>query len=257
MRQLTRFLLVSLIVPFLASAQVETGRSLTRAETQISLLGMPQTILPDTVVISLASPAAPVEVRKSPGLAVIYSLLLPGMGELYAGDMRSGKFFLIGEGALWLTYAVFEISGNDLRDASRSYAASHAGVMTAGKDDQYFIDIGNFLSIDDYNAKKLRDRDITKLYDPGAGYSWQWDSDGSRAAYRSDRIRSETMYNGRKFVGAAILVNHVASAINAARAAISHNSAIGAVLKDVIFGARVTGPVGRPDGMEVTITRTF
>jgi hypothetical protein len=257
MRLLTRFLLLSLVLPFIAIAQDQPDRRLTRAEAQMSLLGIPAANRSDTVVVSLSSPSAPAEVRKSPGLAVIYSLLLPGMGEWYTGDMSSGKYFLIGEGVLWLSYAAFEISGNDLRDASRSFAVSHAGVNTSGKDDQYFIDLGNFLSIDDYNAKKLRDRDIAKLYDPAAGYAWQWDSDAARAAYRSDRVRSETMYNSRKFVGAAILINHVASAINAARAAISHNSAIGAVLKDVLVGVRVTGPAGRPDGMEMTITRTF
>jgi hypothetical protein len=257
MRLLTRLLLVSLAVPFLAFSHDQSDRPLTRAEAQVSLLGLPAAGTADSVAVSLDTPAPGVEGRKTPGLAVIYSLLLPGMGEWYAGDMKSGKYFLIGEGVLWLTYAAFEISGNEMRDASRAYAVSHAGVNTAGKDDQYYIDIGNFLSIDDYNAKKLRDRDITRLYDPAAGYSWQWDTDANRASYRADRVRSESMYNGRKFIAAAIIVNHVASAINAARAAISHNSALGAVLKDVTFGARVTGPLGRPDGMEMTISRTF
>jgi|WetSurMetagenome_2_1015567.scaffolds.fasta_scaffold117007_2 hypothetical protein len=257
MRLLTRLLLVSLAVPFLAFGHDQSSTPLTRAEAHMSLFGLPKAGPADSVIVSLDSPLAPVEGRKSPGLAVIYSLLLPGMGEWYADDMKSGKYFLIGEGVLWLTYAAFEISGNELRNASRAYAVSHAGVNAAGKDDQYYIDIGNFLSLDDYNAKKLRDRDITRLYDPAAGFSWQWDTDAARASYRSDRVRSETMYNGRKFIGAVILVNHIASAINAARAAISHNSALGAALKDVSFGARLTGPLGRPDGMEVTISRTF
>jgi hypothetical protein len=36
--------------------------------------------------------------RKSPALAILYSILLPGMGELYAGDYSSGKYFTIADG---------------------------------------------------------------------------------------------------------------------------------------------------------------
>ena len=41
--------------------------------------------------------------KKKTGLAIIYSLLLPGMGELYAGDYSSGKYFTIADGVLWGT----------------------------------------------------------------------------------------------------------------------------------------------------------
>ena len=39
--------------------------------------------------------------RKNPGMAVILSLLLPGMGELYAGSYDEGKIFTIADGVLW------------------------------------------------------------------------------------------------------------------------------------------------------------
>jgi hypothetical protein len=256
MRLSMRLFIFLIFLPFLVIAQETRRQPATMAEVRMSLFGGIVPGSTDSVRGAVLPPSDAMEGRKSPGLAAIYSLLIPGMGEWYSGDIGSGKYFMIGEGVLWLTYAVFEISGNDLRDASRAFAVSHAGVTTAGKDDQYFIDIGNFLSIDDYNAKKLRDRDPGRLYDP-AGYTWIWDSDADRASYRDQRVRSESMYNGTKFVGAAILVNHVASAINAARLAISHNSALGAALEHTTFGARVTGPLGRPDGLEFTITRTF
>ena len=39
--------------------------------------------------------------KKNTGLAILYSALLPGMGELYAGDYSSGKYFTIADGVLW------------------------------------------------------------------------------------------------------------------------------------------------------------
>jgi hypothetical protein len=195
--------------------------------------------------------------KKTTGLAAIYSLLLPGMGELYAGNPESGKYFLIAEGALWLTYATFEIYGNQLRDDSRAFARAHAGVNAVGKDDQYFVDIGNFLDIREYNDKKLRDREPEKLYNPATGYAWQWDSDLSRATFRDQRISSENMYNNRKFVIAAILINHVGSAINAVRAAIIHNKALNDAVGELDIRADVMGGWIHPYGIMFTMTKKF
>lgn len=194
--------------------------------------------------------------KKAVGLAAIYSLLLPGMGEVYANGFSSGKYFLMAEGALWLTYATFEVYGNSLRDDSRAFAMAKAGVALEGKDDQYFIDIGNYLTIDEYNDKQLRDRDPDRLY-PATGYDWNWGTHEIRSAYRDQRIRSETMYNNRKFVVAAIIINHVASAINAARAAIAHNRAVDEQLGDLRFEATVLGGLEQPHGVLLTISKGF
>ena len=195
--------------------------------------------------------------KKAVGLAVLYSLLVPGMGELYAGGFGSGKYFLIAEGGLWITYAAFEIHGNDLRDGARSFAAARAGVSIAGKDDQFFVDLGNFLTMDEYNDKRLRDREPAKLYSTVAGQYWRWDSEDSRLTYREQRISSEDMYNNRKFVGAAIIINHVVSAINAARAAISYNSSLEKSLGSLELSSRVLGGPGGEHGVLVTISKTF
>ena len=56
---------------------------------------------------------------------------------------------------------------------------------------------------------------------------------------------------------AAILINHVASAINAARAAISHNNAIKDALGDLSLSAGVLGGVRNPRGIVLTLRRSF
>jgi hypothetical protein len=246
-----RSMLLTGFVALAFSSTVLAEVRANRTETTLHLFGANAgrgTVL--SPVLSLQE--APAE-RKSPALAAIYSLLLPGMGEVYAGGFSSGKYFLVAEGALWLTFATFEVYGNSLRDDARSFAISRAGVNPKGKDDQFYVDIGNFLNVSDFNEKQLRDREPNRLYDPVAGYAWQWESDAVRAEYRAERIRSETMYNNTKFVVAAIIVNRVASAINAARSAIAHNAA----LSGLSFRAEVMGGLARPHGVMVTVTKAF
>jgi hypothetical protein len=220
-----------------------------------------QEVLRDLLTASNA-PVAPVpdgtqEGRKSVGLAILSSLVVPGLGELYADGFSSGKYFLMAEGALWITYAAFEIHGNDLRDAARSYSSAHASVILAGKDDQFFVDVGNFASMDEYNDKRLRDREVSRLYTASAGQYWQWDTDAARLDFRSQRIASESAYNGRKFVVAAIVINHVVSAINAARAAIAHNRSLQESLGQLELSSRVLGGPGQEHGVLLTLTKTF
>jgi hypothetical protein len=179
------------------------------------------------------------------------------MGELYVGSMGFGKYFLVAEGVFWLTYATFGVYGDALRDDGRAFAAARAGVTLAGKSDQFFVDIGNFLDISQYNDKKLRDREPSKLYDPAAGYGWSWDSDVSRATYRDQRISSENWFNNQKFVLAAVLVNHVASAINAARSAIAHNASVAAQDNELQFKASLLGGLSNPHGVMITLVKPF
>ncbi len=193
---------------------------------------------------------------KNVGLAVLYSLLLPGMGELYVGEYGVGKFFTIGEAALWLAYTSFELYGNWLRDDARRFAASHAGVQLSGRDDQFFVDIGNFLNTYDYNEAKLRNREPEKLYDVNSGLFWQWDSDANRASYRDLRISHDRVFNNAQFVAAAIIVNHIASAVNAARLAISHNAAADETGM-LEIRARVIGGISRPDGIMISLSKNF
>jgi hypothetical protein len=242
-----------LTLPLLAQPAAQAP--MTRAELRTDLLGPFRDSLQQGLLQQAA--VAPVEGRKSAGLAAMYSLMLPGMGELYAGSFSSGRYFLAAEGALWLTYAIFQVRGDALRDDARSFAVAHAGVSLLGKNDQYFVDIGNFLNIDEYNQKKLRDREVEKLYDPALGYAWQWDSDASRASYRDQRVTSDNSYNNRKFVVAVVLINHVASAINAARSAVSHNKALEGPLSDVHIEAEVLGGPFQAHGMVVTLRKTF
>ena len=63
------------------------------------------------------------------------------------------------------------------------------------------------------------------------------------------------MYNNKKFVIAALVVNRVASAINAARAAVSYNNALEQAMKDVEFSASLMGGLSNPHGILLSVKK--
>ena len=103
--------------------------------------------------------------KKSAGLAILYSLLLPGMGELYAGNYQSGKYFTIAETALWGTYIGINTYGNWQKDNYKKYAQTNGGVNPDGKDDDYYASIGSYKDIEQYNNDKSFERDFGAMYE--------------------------------------------------------------------------------------------
>ena len=162
--------------------------------------------------------------KKNAGLAIIYSLLLPGMGELYAGSYSSGKYFTIAEGALWATYIGFNAYGNWQRDNYKSFAASNASVNNNGKNSDYYANIGLYLSINEYNDTQAFDRNFTAMYNPQQ-YYWNW-TNQDRKRYRSMWLSSENAFNNLRFVVGAMILNRIMSAINAVRLVSKYNKSV-------------------------------
>ncbi len=160
--------------------------------------------------------------KKNPALAILYSLLLPGMGELYAGDYSSGKYFTIADGVLWGTFAGFEIYGKWKENDYKSFAESKAGVNLNGKEAEYFANIGIYQSIDDYNAAMELNRDFDKTYKT-ATYYWKWNNNDQRKEYRDLWSSSESAYTNVRFVVGALILNRLISAVNAVRLVSAYN----------------------------------
>ena len=161
--------------------------------------------------------------KKSPGLAILYSLLLPGMGELYADGYNSGVYFTIAEGALWATYIGMNTYAGWQEDKYKSYAVSKAGIDAAGKDKDFYSRVGLYLNLEQYNNEKALERNFDQMYE-SQQYFWKWNSTEERRAYRDMWLSSEQTYNDIRFVVGAMLLNRVASAINAVRLVSSYNN---------------------------------
>ena len=164
-----------------------------------------------------------VKQKKSAGLAIIYSLLLPGMGELYADAYDSGVYFTIADGVLWGTYIGMNVYGNWQKDRYISYAQTNADITTQNKDDDYYATISEYLSIDQYNDQKAFERNFDEMYNTEQ-YFWKWNTSEERKTYRDMWVSSEQTLNDVRFVVWGLLLNRVVSAINAVRLVSRYNN---------------------------------
>ena len=196
--------------------------------------------------------------RKSVAQAAVYSLLLPGMGELYVGNYGMGKYFTIAEGALWISLYGVDRYAHWLQDDAYQYAGQHASLQPGSKSDQFYVDIGNDSDVYAFNRRILQSRQLYSVYSEAANSPtyWKWDTDANRASYRDMRVSSSQMFDNTHFVVAVIVLNHALSAINAARLAVSHNKSL-ATDGWIDMHARLLGSLVHPDGMMITFSKNF
>jgi hypothetical protein len=209
-----------LILLIISSAQI-----FSQSEDQSFYSFKQQAISEISQIKAKEQPVATDDVRKkkSTGLAIVYSMLLPGMGELYADAYDSGVYFTIADGVLWGTYIGFNAYANWQKDRYTSFAQTNAGVTTAGKDDIYYATIGEYLDIGEYNDEKAFERNFSEMYNDEK-FFWKWNSSADRKSYRSMWVSSEQTFNDVRFVVGALLLNRVISAINAVRLVSKYNN---------------------------------
>lgn len=176
--------------------------------------------------------------RKNTGVAVLLSLLLPGMGELYAGDYSSGKYFTIAEASLWGVYIGMNSYGNWLKSNYKSYAASVGGVDNGNKSADFYANIGAYLNSDQYNNDMALQGNFSSMYN-SASQSWNWPSNIDRKNYRNLWSSSEQAHNNLRFVVGALILNRIISAINAVRIVAAYNKNLSAETSwNVSFGVQ-------------------
>lgn len=196
-----------------------------------------------------------IEGKKSAGLAIVYSLLLPGMGELYADGYSSGKYFTIADGLLWGTYIGMSVYANNQEDNYKSYATSNAKINPDGKDANYFSTIGEYSNIDNYNDQKALERNFDQMYDRDK-FFWKWQTTVERRTYRDMWSSSEQTFNDLRFIVGALIVNRIASAINAVRLVAAYNSRLEAEMSWNLSVGLKNNP-NLPTSLELTFHKSF
>ena len=68
----------------------------------------------------------------------------------------------------------------------------------------------------------MSNRNFEEMYDTKT-YYWKWQSSADRKTYRNIRTSSEQTFNDLRFVVGAMILNRIASAINAVRLVSSYN----------------------------------
>jgi len=153
--------------------------------------------------------------KKSPALALLFSLILPGSGHYYLNRMDVGKYFFGTDIAGWLGYISLNVYGDDVITDAKTFSNEHAQVQDVdNKNDDYFGNVGNYDNIYEYNNYQLTIGSYSTLYDVNT-YYWSWDTDNNRNIFEAQRKSSERIYNSRIIFGSLLIVNRVVSGISA------------------------------------------
>jgi hypothetical protein len=155
--------------------------------------------------------------RLVPIRAFLQSLVIPGWGQRYAHRGTTiGTINFLTDVALWSAVLGYGAYGKWRRDTYIAFATTHADVNSQDKDHQYYVDIGNYQNLDQYNEQQRRDRDFDQLYLSSEDW-WEWDSTPNRLEFKRLRIQSDNALNRRYYVLGAVFINHVYSAIHASK----------------------------------------
>jgi hypothetical protein len=161
-------------------------------------------------------------------VAMLYSLILPGLGEYSLGHHDRAKVFFVAEGAIWTSYAVFRVQGNHRKDLYREFAAVNAGVAKRD-DDEFYRIIGNYTSSDgpfsaneqvrrEARANYPDDRAQQEVYYQEHAYtgddSWTWQSEALLETYQDMRDSSISAYHKSQFSLGLAIANRLISVVD-------------------------------------------
>jgi TM2 domain-containing membrane protein YozV len=166
------------------------------------------------------------EKQKSAPLAMALSFVVPGAGELYAGAKTRAFIFFSMEGGIWGGYYGFKSYSRWRESDYENFAAVHAGVINAGKDDTFYEKMTYYESRDYYNQiTRVYDRNEENTYPEDEFWNWEWDREESRERFRELRNQSKSANRRAVFMLGAAVVNRIVSAIDAYVAIRSFNQA--------------------------------
>ena len=142
----------------------------------------------------------------------VKSILLPGWGESELKSKNRSKYFFVFEISLWTAFAGFYTFGNHKKKQYQSFAAQFAGVNPNYKNHKYWVDIGNYINLDEHNAEHLRWRSINDIY--SFDNNWHWKSISHMKKFEKMRIESDMYAKYGEYILGVITLNHIISAIN-------------------------------------------
>lgn len=190
---------------------------------------------PHQAVLATAQDVAPMGTpapAKGPGKkAMLYSLLLPGMGELSMGETGRATGFFIAEGLIWTNFIYWTVSGNLRQDDYVEQANLNAGVGVSKESDDYWKLVGQYQSSSGSGSGSYEEtlrREARDVYpdDPAAqdayvaqklptgDRAWEWSSSTLQDTYISTRNSSSHAYNHAQYSYAAAILNRVLSVID-------------------------------------------
>jgi hypothetical protein len=163
--------------------------------------------------------------NKSIGKALLLSLVLPGTGQQYLGSHKRARTMWVAEGAIWTTYALFTVQGNNREDKYKEMAGMFAGV-TGDRDDDYYAALAYYTTNYEYNIDVKREARYIYPYEPALqdqyvldnGYfgddAWEWDSIERQLEYKSTRTASKESHRRATLTVGFAVLNRMVSMID-------------------------------------------
>lgn len=195
--------------------------------------------------------------RKSPALAGLLSAVLPGLGQAYLGQQSAYAFLGI-EAAAWIAHASLRDTGKDKEREYKRYADAHWTF------ERYRDPNSSPCTSDGHSDQGVQDSTLVFLYETRRDdwyedigkltiYSCGWDSPDNRLFYRDMRDDSNDFLRASRYATSIVLLNHIVSALAAAKGAASHNQHLtGNLDLQIDLEASLLRP-----GATVALRRTF
>jgi hypothetical protein len=156
---------------------------------------------------------------RSEGLAAGLSAVVPGAGQLYAGE-GNGLWFALAEVAGWTVNRIFLHKAQTERDRSARFAGDPTDTTSAWSFERFTESTGQ----DAAELEALWAQDRQAFYemiarDPTYLAGWKGQSEATRGEFFDIRDASRSYYNRASTAGYVLWLNHVLAAVDALRAA--------------------------------------
>ena len=170
--------------------------------------------------------------NRSLPLAMLYSAVLPGTGELYLREKPDAKAFLLTEAGFWASLYVAFLARDSYLTSARNYASEYAGIDASGKSAAFLETMGNYRSYlekqhrqDSYELAQILSGKRAADYDiqPSEANYWDFGSsanpDNTRHwnAFQSSLRYYRASKVAISFAVGALALNRLASLVNTLR----------------------------------------
>lgn len=164
--------------------------------------------------------------KKTTKKAVLLSLAVPGLGELYMGEKDDALRAFAIEGGIILSYLGFNRYADVLRNDYTGYAHQYSGAKT-GMDEEYYNTVEWYSSRESYNisvkeeARQLfpddRERQLKYIKDNeiSPGLDWKWEDNEWQIFRNLRKGERRALSNASYCIGVGIINRFISAIISA------------------------------------------
>ncbi|HDR04863.1 MAG TPA: hypothetical protein ENN84_06405 [Candidatus Marinimicrobia bacterium] len=143
--------------------------------------------------------------------ALLKSLVLPGWGELSIQENR-GRWLMAADLTMLASIIGLQTYARDQNNEMRGYAALHANADAFSDENQYWIDLGSYLSWQIHREAMLENRAPEKVWEDA--YAWEWSSVEHANQYRTMRRARDLARDRATLIVGAMVFNRIVSALD-------------------------------------------